>query len=121
MVGHTEEQLKQENYSYVVGRASYSEVARGYIRGDSHGLLKLLVCASSHRILGAHIVGVDAANLIHIAVAIMAKNGCAQDLIDMIFNHPTLAEIYRVAAFNALNKIFPDGVLRDAPKLERVF
>lgn len=114
-VGKTEQELKQDNVDYVVGRAHYSEVARGYIRGDEHGLLKLLICKKTHRILGIHITGHDACNLIHIGLAFMQKNGHAQDLVDMVFNYPTLAEAFRIAAFNALNKIFTDGEIGDPP------
>ncbi len=114
-VGDTEQYLKQNNIEYVVGRAHYHEVARGYIRGDDHGLLKLLVCKNTHKILGIHIHGYDACNLVHIGLAFMQKNGHAQDLVDMVFNYPTLAEAYRIAAFNALNKLFPDGEIGDPP------
>lgn len=108
-VGPTEEQLKEQGVDFVVGRAYYHELARGYIRGDNHGMLKLLVERKTHKILGIHIAGEDAANLVHIGLAFMVKDGIANDLIDMIFNYPTLAEAYRIAAFNALNKIHPDG------------
>jgi NAD(P) transhydrogenase len=114
-VGPTEEQLKEQGIDFVVGRAGYGEIARGYIRGDNHGLLKLLVDRKTHRILGIHVVGEDAANLVHIGLAFMLKDGYAQDLINMIFNYPTLAEAYRIAAFNALNKIFPDGRIMPPP------
>ena len=114
--GATEEQLKEQGIEYVVGRASYSEVARGYIRGDDHGIMKLIVCRKSHKILGIHIVGHDACNLIHIGLAFMQKGGHAQDLVDMIFNYPTLAEGYRIAAFNALNKLFPKGEIGEPPQ-----
>lgn len=120
MVGHTEEQLRKDNVEYVVGRASFGEVARGHIRGDSHGLLKLLIDKNTHKILGIHIVGTDACNLIHIGLAFMTKDGHAQDLINMIFNYPTLAEAYRIAAFNGLNKIFPDGVIKAPPAESRL-
>lgn len=120
MVGKTEEELKKEKAEYVVGRATYSEIARGYIRGDAHGLLKLLICTKTHKILGIHVVGADAANLVHIGLAFMTAGGHAQDLINMIFNYPTLAEGYRIAAFNGLNKIFPDGVIRNPPSSSEV-
>ncbi len=108
-VGPTEEQLKESGIDYVVGRAYYYELARGYIKGDHHGILKILVERKTHKILAIHIVGEDAANLVHIGLAFMLKDGIANDLINMIFNYPTLAEAYRIAAFNALNKIYPDG------------
>lgn len=114
-VGYTEQELITKGVAFVVGRAHYAEVARGFIRGDAHGLLKLLVCRQTHRILGIHILGHDACNLIHIGLAFMQKGGHAQDLVDMIFNYPTLAEAFRIAAFNALNKVFPDGEIGDPP------
>jgi len=114
-VGPTEEQLQERKVDYVVGRAYYHELARGYIKGDNHGILKLLIERKTHRILGIHIMGEDAANLVHIGLAFMLKGGCANDLINMIFNYPTLAEAYRIAAFNALNKIYPDGRIMPAP------
>lgn len=114
-VGFTEQDLVQRGIGFVVGRANYSEVARGFIRGDDHGLLKLLVCKQTHRILGIHILGHDACNLVHIGLAFIQKQGHAQDLVDMIFNYPTLAEAYRIAAFNALNKLFPEGEIGDPP------
>ncbi len=115
-VGPTEEELKEQNVDFVVGRAGYSEIARGYIKGDNHGMLKLLVDKKSHKILGIHILGEGAANLVHIGLAFMLKDGVANDLIDMIFNYPTLAEAYRIAAFNALNKIYPDGKILPPPE-----
>ena len=115
MVGKTEEELKVEKREYVVGRAAYNEIARGYIRGDSFGLLKILVCKNTHKIIGIHIVGDDACNLIHIGLAFMVQGNHIQDLVKLVFNYPTLAEGYRIAAFNALNKIFPDGVFKSPP------
>jgi NAD(P) transhydrogenase len=115
MVGKTEEELKKEGADYVVGRAFYSEIARGYIRGDSVGKVKILVDRVTHKLLGIHIVGADACNLIHVGLAFMMKDGHAQDLVNMIFNYPTLAEGYRIAAFNALNKIFTDGKIKGPP------
>jgi NAD(P) transhydrogenase len=114
-VGANEQELVAKGVEYVVGRAGSNEVARGYIRGDEHGLLKLLVCKRTHKILGIHILGHDACNLVHIGLAFMQKGGHAQDFIDMVFNYPTLAEAYRIAAFNALNKIFIDGEIGDPP------
>ncbi len=114
-VGKSEQDLIAEDAAYVVGRAHYAEVARGFIRGDDHGILKLLICKRTHQILGIHILGHDACNLVHIGLAFMQKSGHAQDLVDMVFNYPTLAEAYRIAAFNALNKIFPNGEIGDPP------
>lgn len=114
-VGETEEQLISSGREYVVGRAGYSEIARGYIRGDSHGLLKLLVCRRTHKLIGVHIVGEGACELIHIGMVFMEKKCTAQDLLHVVYNYPTLAEGYKIAAFNALNKIFPSGIIEDPP------
>lgn len=116
-VGKSEQQLLKEGVEYVTGIAHYREIARGNIRGDRHGMLKILVCRLSQRLLGIHVVGEDACNLVHIGMAFMQTGSIAQDLVSMIFNFPTLAEGYRIAAFNALNKIFIDGVIKD-PKAE---
>jgi NAD(P) transhydrogenase len=115
MIGKTEEELEKAGIDFVVGRASYSEIARGYIRGDSIGKVKILVDRATQKLLGIHIVGADACNLIHVGLAFMMKDGHAQDLVNMIFNYPTLAEGYRIAAFNALNKIFADGKIKAPP------
>ena len=117
-IGKTEAELKEQGIPYVVGQAHYNEIARGHIRGESHGLLKLLVCPNTHTILGIHIVGADAANLIHIGQAFMLADRHAQDFVNMIFNYPTLAEGYRIAAFNALNKIFSSGIIEQPQKLQ---
>lgn len=112
-VGKSEQELQESGIDYEVGHAHFNEIARGYIRGDHKGLLKILVCKESLRILGIHIVGPDACNLIHTGLSIMLYNGTVKDLVDrMIFNYPTLAESYRIAAFNALNKIFPSGAFQ---------
>jgi NAD(P) transhydrogenase len=113
-VGKTEEECKEEGIDYVVGRSSYSEVARGYIRGDSHGLLKIIADRKTLQIIGLHILGSDACNLIHIGQVVMLSGMHLNGMINsVIFNYPTLAEAYRVAAFNALNKVFPGGVFQD--------
>jgi NAD(P) transhydrogenase len=105
-VGKTEEELKQAQQAYVVGRARYDQIARGYIRGDSHGLIKMLFCPHSFRILGVHIVGADAANLIHIGQCCMIAGMSLHDFVNsIIFNFPTLAEGYKIAAFDALQQL----------------
>jgi len=101
MIGETEEQLKDRNASYIVGRAQYNELARGQIVGDSFGMLKMLVDPKNLKILGVHIVGDSAADLIHIGQAVMGLNGDVTFFIRSVFNYPTLAEAYKVAAFQA--------------------
>ena len=105
-VGRNEEELTEAAIPYIVGKAKYSEIARGYIRGDSYGLLKLIVCEKTRTILGVHIVGADACNLIHIGQCCMLMKMPIDTLVDdVIFNHPTLAEGYKIAASNALEEM----------------
>lgn len=105
MIGKTEEELKAEGVPYVVGRARYRELARGQIVGDRWGLLKLLVERETYRLLGVHIIGDNAADLIHIGQAVMAFGGDVTYFVNSVFNYPTLAEAYKTAAFNAVNTI----------------
>ena len=105
-VGHSEEEVQTEGIDYVVGKAHYDEIARGYIRGDHFGLLKLIVCVDTKRILGVHIVGADAANLVHIGQCFMMNHTSVETIVhEVIFNYPTLAEAYKIAAKSALKKI----------------
>lgn len=108
-IGATEEELVAAGIEYVVGRAHYGEIARGFIRGERHGRLKLLVGRKTHRVLGVHIVGEGACELIHIGMVFMHSLAPVQELAQVVYNYPTLAEGYKIAAFNALNKLFPDG------------
>jgi NAD(P) transhydrogenase len=113
-VGHTEEELQKEDVPYVVGRARYDQIARGHIRGDNHGLMKLIVCTQTHRFLGVHIVGADAANLIHIGQCCMVSGMTIHDFVNsIIFNFPTLAEGYKIAAFDALAQLEGSQDLKD--------
>jgi NAD(P) transhydrogenase len=105
MIGPTEEELVHRKVEFVVGRARYRELARGQIVGDSWGLLKLLVDKKTLKLLGIHIVGDNAADLIHIGQAVMAFGGDANYFIRNVFNYPTLAEAYKTAAFHAVNQI----------------
>ena len=105
-VGKSEEELKKEGTPYVVGKAHYDEIARGYIRGDHFGLLKLIVCSETHKILGTHIVGADAANLVHIGQVFMMTETPVDKIVDeVIFNYPTLAEAYKIAATQAVKAL----------------
>jgi NAD(P) transhydrogenase len=88
-----------------VGIARYRELARGQILGDSYGLLKLLVSPDDRRLLGVHIFGTSATELVHIGQAVMGCGGTVDYLVDAVFNYPTLAESYKVAALDAMNKI----------------
>jgi NAD(P) transhydrogenase len=105
MVGKTEEQLTQAGIPYEAGIAQYRELARGQLLGDNDGMLKLLIHQDDHTILGVHAIGTGATELIHIGQAVMAFNGKVDYFINNVFNYPTLAEAYKVAALNGLNKL----------------
>ena len=104
-IGKTEEQLTKEDVPYEVGMAYYRETARGQIRGDTTGRLKLIFHRDTHKVLGVHIVGEDATELIHIGQAVMVLGGTVDYFIDTVFNYPTFAECYKVAAFNGLGRL----------------
>src|SRR5438552_1792678 len=104
-IGQTEEELTKENVPFEVGIARYRELARGQIIGDSYGVLKLLVSLNHHRLLGVHVFGTGATELVHIGQAVMGCGGTVDYLVDAVFNYPTLAEAYKVAALDAMNKI----------------
>jgi NAD(P) transhydrogenase len=105
MVGKTEQQLTEEGIPYEAGIASYKELARGQLLGDESGMLKMLIHQDTHHILGVHILGTDATEIIHIGQAVMALGGTAEFFIHNVFNFPTLSEAYKVAAYNGLNKL----------------
>jgi len=104
-IGKTEEQLTDEDVPYEVGVAYYREIARGQIRGDTTGRLKLIFHRETHDLLGVHIIGEGASELLHIGQAVLILNGKVDYFIDTVFNYPTLAECYKAAAFNGLNKL----------------
>jgi NAD(P) transhydrogenase len=105
MVGKNEEELTQEGVSYEVGKARYKEIARGQIIGDVTGLLKLIFHAESRELLGVHIIGEGASELVHIGQAVMSFGGKIDYFINTVFNYPTLAECYKNAAFDGLNRL----------------
>jgi NAD(P) transhydrogenase len=104
-IGKNEEQLTDEDVPYEVGVAYYREIARGQIRGDSTGRLKLIFHRETRELLGVHIIGEGAAELLHIGQAVLILKGTIEYFIDTVFNYPTLAECYKAAAFNGLNKL----------------
>ncbi len=105
MVGKTEQELTQNKVPYETGLARYREIARGAIMGDHTGLLKMLFHRDDHRLLGVHAIGTGATELIHVGQAVMGLGGGLDYFIKTIFNYPTLAECYKVAAFDAYNKL----------------
>lgn len=97
-VGLTEQQALVQGKEFIVGRASYADSNAGLARGYEHGFVKLLIERSTHRILGAHILGEEASDMIHLFIAMIKMQGRLEDLLDMIFIHPALPEVARDAA-----------------------
>jgi NAD(P) transhydrogenase len=105
-VGATEEQLTDASLPYVAGIARWTELARGLMTGDETGMLKLLVSPEDRRLLGVHVIGTGATDLVHIGQAVMAQGAGGLDfLVTAVFNYPTFAESYKVAALDAANRI----------------
>ena len=104
-VGKTEEQLTDEDVPYETGVAFYREIARGQIRGDTTGRLKLIFHRETREILGVHIIGEGATEILHIGQAVLVLKGTIDYFIETVFNYPTLAECYKAAAFNGINKL----------------
>jgi len=104
-IGKTEEQLTQEDVPYEVGVAYYREIARGQISGHTEGRLKLLFHRETQELLGVHIYGEEAAELLHIGQAVFSLKGKVTYFVNTVFNYPTLAECYKAAAFNGLNRL----------------
>jgi len=105
MVGATEGELTKARRPYEVGVARYREIARGQIVGDDSGFFKMLFSRDDRRLLGVHIIGTGATELLHIGQAVMGLGGGLDYFLTTVFNYPTLAECYKVAALNAANKL----------------
>jgi NAD(P) transhydrogenase len=105
MVGRTEEELTEAAIPYVAGIARWAELARGLMTGDEDGMLKLLVSTEDRRLLGVHVLGTGAADLVHIGQAVMGGNNTVDFLVSAVFNYPTFAEAYKVAALDAVNRM----------------
>jgi NAD(P) transhydrogenase len=105
MVGQTEEQLTDDAVPYVTGIARWRELARGLMTGDEDGLLKLLVSTENRCLLGVHVIGTGATDLVHIGQAVMGGTATIDFLVTAVFNYPTFAESYKVAALDASNRI----------------
>ena len=104
-VGATEVELTKNSIPYEVGVSRYRELARGQIAGDSYGMLKLLVSTDDLKLLGAHIFGTSATEMVHIGQAVMGCGGTVEYLVDAVFNYPTFSEAYKVAALDVMNKL----------------
>jgi NAD(P) transhydrogenase len=105
MVGQTEETLTANRVPYEVGIAKYSELAKSMMLGDDAGMLKLLFHPETRKLLGVHALGQRATEIIHIGQAVLFYGGSVEYFRDMVFNYPTLAEAYKVAALDGLNKL----------------
>ena len=114
-VGKTEVELTDAAVPYEVGIAHYRELARGHILGETHGMLKLLVSADDGTLLGVHAFGNGATEVVHIGQAVMGLGGTVEYLVDTVFNYPTLAEAYKVAALDAANKLRAVSALAGQP------
>lgn len=116
-VGRSEEQLTEQGVPYETGSARYTETARGQLLGDDVGMLKIIFHPQSHALLGVHIIGTGATELIHIGQAVLSLGGTVDYFVESAFNYPTLAECYRVAALNGLNKLrLPYRIAGPAPQ-----
>jgi NAD(P) transhydrogenase len=105
MVGATEEELTRQKAPYEIGLARYTELAKGQMLGDENGLLKILFDPNTLKLLGVHIIGDRAAEIIHIGQAVLTMGATIEYFRDTVFNYPTLAEAYKVAALDGFNKL----------------
>src|SRR5262245_44551013 len=105
MVGPTERELTAAKVPYETGVARYREIARGQILGDDSGFFKMMFHAETRKLLGVHVMGTHETELVHIGQAVLALDGGLDYFLDTVFNYPTLAECYKVAALNAANKL----------------
>ena len=104
-VGETEESCKEKKIDYAVGRARYANNARGMIIGETHGLLKLVFQRGDHKLLGVHIIGESATDLVHIGMMVLEASEPIETFIDTVFNFPTLSEMYKYAAYDGLGNV----------------
>ncbi|HJQ69002.1 MAG TPA: Si-specific NAD(P)(+) transhydrogenase [Blastocatellia bacterium] len=105
MVGKTERELTEEKVDYEVGVARYEDIAKGQMAGDDTGMLKILFDRDSLKLLGVHAIGEGATEIIHVGQTVIAFGGTVEFFRDSVFNYPTFAEAYKVAALNGLNKL----------------
>jgi NAD(P) transhydrogenase len=104
-IGFSEEDAKQKGLDYVVGRAFYRDNARGKIVGDKDGVIKIVVDRKTRKLLGCHCIGERASELVHVGQAVMLLEGTIDAFIEMVFNYPTLSEMFKYAAYDALGAI----------------
>src|SRR5215469_16586142 len=103
--GETEDSCKERNIPYCIGRARYANNARGHIAGDTSGLLKLIFSSKDKKLLGVSIIGESATELIHIGMMVLDNGETIDEFIDLVFNYPTLSEMYKYAAYDGLGNL----------------
>jgi NAD(P) transhydrogenase len=118
-VGKTEQDCQREGIPYVVGKSRFGEHGRGQIIGDTEGMIKLIVDATNGKLLGAHVIGEIASELVHIGMACLMYEGDLNFFIDAVFNYPTLSDVYKYAAYDALGKL--NKVRAEAAKVAEQF
>lgn len=116
MIGKTEGELTGAGTPYEIGKAQFDEIARGQINGYETGLLKLIFHLETRQLLGVHIIGEGASDLVHIGQAVLAFQGTIDYFLEAVFNYPTLAEAYKVAALDGWNRLALPGNIRVAPE-----
>ncbi|RMG44678.1 MAG: Si-specific NAD(P)(+) transhydrogenase [Candidatus Dadabacteria bacterium] len=117
MVGKTEQQLSEEKVPYDTGICRFEELERGRILGATRGMLKIIFERHTRKLLGVHIMGEGAVELIHIGQCVMSSGGKLDDLVHMIFNYPALSQAYKIAALDGMNKVI---AVRDLPSDEEI-
>jgi NAD(P) transhydrogenase len=120
MVGKNEEELTADGVPYEVGKARYREIARGQIIGDTSGLLKIMFRCDTRELLSVHIIGEGASELVHIGQAVLSFNGKVDYFVNTVFNYPTLAECYKTAAFDGINRLGLEAAQCSIPAEEPV-
>jgi NAD(P) transhydrogenase len=105
MAGETEEACREKGIDHGVGRALYRQNARGQISGDLGGQVKLVFAAADQRLLGVHIIGEGASELVHVGMMVMQMGGALDAFIDAVFNYPTISDAYKYAAYDALGDL----------------
>lgn len=105
MVGMTEDECKSKNIPHLIGRGFYEDNARGQIVGDMSGMIKLIFSPADKKLLGAHIIGEQASELIHIAAQVMTSGGAIDEFVRAVYNYPTLTDLYKSAAYDGLDAL----------------
>jgi NAD(P) transhydrogenase len=104
-VGLSEEDAREKGIDFVVGRAFYRDNARGKIIGDDDGVVKLVFDRATRKLIGCHCLGDRATELVHIGQAVITLGGVVETFIEMVFNYPTLSELFKYAAYDALGAL----------------